>query len=88
VNDSEAVSLAQTAVTRHIGAEAWAVVHPPTMGAEDFAFYLEKVPGALLRLGLGNDGPALHSPSFDFNDRALETGIMAFVSLVLDLTAS
>ena len=87
VNDPEAVKLAQAAVTRYMGAEAWAGAHPPSMGAEDFAFYLEKIPGALLRLGLGHEWPALHSPSFDFNDRALETGIMAFVSLVLDLAA-
>jgi amidohydrolase len=86
VNDPAAVSLAHAAVTRYMGAEAWAGDDPPTMGAEDFAFYLEKIPGALLRLGLGEKWPALHSPGFDFNDRALETGIMALVSLVLDLS--
>jgi metal-dependent amidase/aminoacylase/carboxypeptidase family protein len=55
------------------------------MGAEDFAFYLEKVPGALLRLGLGEDWAPLHSPGFDFNDDALEPGIRALVGLAVDV---
>jgi amidohydrolase len=55
------------------------------MGAEDFAFYLDKVPGALLRLGLGEDWPPLHSPAFDFNDLSLEPGITALAGLALDV---
>ena len=55
----------------------------PTMGSEDFAFFLEEVPGSYFVLGLG-DGrpggyPSLHHPCFDFNDKALETGMAMFV---------
>jgi len=46
----------------------------PTMGAEDFAHYLEHVPGAMLRLG--TECPYhLHTPQYDFGDDALEYGI-------------
>ncbi len=84
VNDPAAVEAARATVTRILGAEAWVSDHPPSMGAEDFAFYLDRVPGALLRLGLGEGWPALHSAAFDFNDRAIETGVVALAGLALD----
>jgi amidohydrolase len=85
VNDAAAVRLAEEAVTRWLGAEAWIYDHPRTMGAEDFAFYLDKVPGALLRLGLGVDWQPLHSPGFDFNDQSLEPGITALAGVAIDV---
>ncbi len=87
VNDAAAVQRAQGVVTRFLGEEAWSTEHTPTMGAEDFAFYLERLPGALLRLGLGEDWPPLHTAEFDFNDRSIEQGIVALVGLVLDVCA-
>ena len=52
----------------------------PTMGAEDFAHYLEHVPGAMLRLG--TDCPYhLHTPKYDFGDGALEYGIRLLASI-------
>lgn len=59
----------------------------PTLGAEDFSFYLERVPGSFFVLGVhdGRTGgyPGLHSPHFDFNDEALSTGIKTFVLAAL-----
>jgi amidohydrolase len=75
VNDPGMVALARAAVERHLGAAAWNGSDPLTMGAEDFAYYLEKVPGALLRLGLGEGWPRLHTPEFDFNDEVMPAGI-------------
>lgn len=48
----------------------------PSMGGEDFSGYLDRVPGCLLRLGVaGHEGwPALHSPEFDIDERALVLG--------------
>jgi metal-dependent amidase/aminoacylase/carboxypeptidase family protein len=69
------VGLAREAVRRHLGPGAWNDSDPLTMGAEDFAYYLEKVPGALLRLGLGEGWPRLHTPEFDFNDEVMPAGI-------------
>ena len=56
-----------------------------SMGSEDFAWYLEHVPGALVRLGVGRDGEPvdLHSPTFDLDEAALEHGIaLASLSLI------
>jgi amidohydrolase len=84
VNHASAVDLARKVVSERLGASKWIAAHPPSMTAEDFAYYLERVPGALLRLGLGEGWKPLHSPGFDFNDEALEAGIMAMTGLALE----
>jgi amidohydrolase len=66
---------------------------PAFMGAEDFSFYLEKVPGCYLFLGNGDGdhriasyhgmGPCqLHNPNYDFNDALLPVGATYWVKLV------
>jgi hippurate hydrolase len=56
----------------------------PSMAAEDFAFMLEKVPGAYIWLGARKAGanPGLHSPHFDFNDAAIPYGVELWSALV------
>jgi hippurate hydrolase len=88
VNDPGLVRFARRTVQAHLGDRAWLEGSERTMGAEDFAFYLERVPGALLLLGLGEGWPNLHSPEFDFNDRVLETGILTLAGLALDRLAA
>jgi amidohydrolase len=63
-----------------IGAENVFELPEPTMGAEDFAYYLEKVPGAMFRLGVGCPY-LLHTPKYDFGDTPLETGMVMMVEL-------
>jgi amidohydrolase len=87
VNDPEKVNFLQTVVTSYLGENAWIPDLPQVMGAEDFAFYLAKVPGVFLRLGLGEDSPALHSAEFDFNDKAIEAGITIMSALALETLA-
>jgi amidohydrolase len=49
--------------------------HPETWG-EDFAYYLHHVEGAFFILGSGDHAaPPLHSPHYNFNEKALITGI-------------
>lgn len=59
------------------------VVHEPepVMGAEDFAYFAEKVPSTFWFVGLrpegaGDEYPSLHSSRFDFNDDALPIGVL------------
>jgi len=87
VNDPGKVELAQRVTEAYLGAPAWYPKLPRTMGAEDFAFYLDRVPGAFLRLGLGEGCPSLHNPEFDFNDQALEAGITIMSALALESLA-
>ncbi len=66
---------------------------PPHGGAEDFSFYLQKVPGCYLFVGNGGGehreaayhgmGPCeLHNPNYDFNDALLPIGSTYWVRLV------
>jgi metal-dependent amidase/aminoacylase/carboxypeptidase family protein len=64
----------------------------PTMGAEDFAFMLQKKPGAYCFIGNGEgghrlpghgEGPCmLHNPSCDFKDDLIPLGASYWVKLV------
>ncbi len=55
----------------------------PSMAAEDFAWFLEKKPGAYIWIGNGTAeaGGILHSPHYDFNDAALPLGASYWVRL-------
>jgi amidohydrolase len=57
----------------------------PVMGGEDFAYFLEKVPGAFLFLGAG-DGMEFphHHPSFDIDEKVLPQGALLMASLALE----
>lgn len=48
----------------------------PTMGAEDFAYFLQEKPGAYVFLGQGgaDGGCFLHNPRYDFNDSVIPLG--------------
>jgi hippurate hydrolase len=54
---------------------------PPLMGGEDFAYMLEKRPGAMIFLGNG-DSAGLHNPAYDFNDEAIAYGCSYWVRIV------
>ncbi len=73
MNDPVATELAASVVRDTFGSDAFAPLDKPMMGSEDFAFMLEKVPGAYLFLGNG-DSAGLHTSRYDFNDSLLERG--------------
>ncbi len=51
----------------------------PSMGAEDFSYMLNAVPGAMVWLGNGISEQGLHNPGYDFNDQAIPFGVSFFV---------
>ena len=56
-----------------------------SMGAEDFSYMLERVPGAMVWLGNGGEdgnGVGLHNSRYDFNDMAIPFGVSFFVRTV------
>jgi hippurate hydrolase len=55
---------------------------PPASASEDFAFMLEKVPGAYINLGNGETSAPVHNDRYDFNDEAIPYGASAFATLV------
>jgi len=80
INDPSRTEFA-AAVARDVAGEG-AVQADSTreMGAEDFAYMLEKRPGAYLFIGIG-DGASWHHPEFDFNDAAAPAGASFFARL-------
>ena len=78
VNDPWATALLTSAVRTALGPGA-AVSTQQSLGGEDFAWYLERVPGALARLGVrpvGSDAAMdLHQPSFDVDEAAIGVGV-------------
>jgi hippurate hydrolase len=66
------------------GAESVKTNLPPSMGAEDFAYMLEKKPGSYIWLGAGEgrSGCMLHNTKYDFNDNVLPLGISYWKELV------
>jgi amidohydrolase len=59
---------------------------PPRMGSEDFAYFLERYPGVLIRVGCHDPEKGftygLHSPHFDFDERTLDVGVRLFTHLL------
>ena len=84
VNDEDSVAMLRRAVEA-IGPGA-AADTPQSPGGEDFAWYLEQIPGAMARLGVWSGlGPRcdLHQPNFDIDERALGVGIATLAGVVL-----
>jgi amidohydrolase len=59
---------------------------PFIMGSEDFYYFTEQCPGAIMRLGCADKTRAviapLHSPAFDIHEDVLETGVEIFFKAV------
>ena len=86
VNDASVIHTVRAALGEFLGPNAEAETHQ-SLGSEDFAWYLEDIPGALLRLGAGISGRIvdLHSATFDVDESAIEAGMIAGVGSLLHL---
>ncbi|WP_448190815.1 M20 aminoacylase family protein [Azospirillum sp. sgz301742] len=83
INSADAAEKARQAAARVVGESALDLDPMPSMGAEDFAFMLQKRPGCYVWLGAGpsDGGRNLHSPHYDFNDAVLPIGASYWVRL-------
>jgi len=75
-NDGAVIEVIRQAAAETLGPDGVRPT-PQSMGSEDFSWFLEDVPGALVRLGVGRiDHPVdVHSPTFDLDEAAIEHGI-------------
>jgi hippurate hydrolase len=82
----EAVERARNVTARLFGEQAWVDMAFPTMGAEDFSYVLERVPGAMLLLGIGSEGAdrPLHSDRFTLDESMLANGVALLCGLAAD----
>ncbi len=70
-----------------VGEDKTHVKEASSMGAEDFAYYLLRAPGAFYHLGCGYEGEEnapLHSPKFRVNEDCIKTGIAMQTALALN----
>jgi amidohydrolase len=91
INHARETQFARTILTEIVGPNN-VLEFEPTMGAEDFSFYLLEKPGCYFVIGNGagdhrvgghSDGPCmLHNPSYDFNDELIPLGASMWVRLV------
>ncbi len=83
VNDPALTSLVQAVGADVLAPGGVTYLETPTMGAEDFAYYLLQIPGVMFRLGVGTDVTALHTPTYSFSDGALPYGMAMLSNLAL-----
>ena len=86
VNDSSATALMAAAVRSALGSGS-AVPTAQSLGGEDFAWYLDHVPGSMARLGVKPPGQEhahdLHQGSFDVDEAALPVAVRVLVATAL-----
>ena len=81
VNDAVMAGLARQAAIEAVGEANVLPLKTANMGAEDFSYYLEKIPGAYVRFGSqvpGREGYPAHSSKFDFDEEALAVGAVYY----------
>jgi amidohydrolase len=86
VNEAVSTAIVEAAATQALGPDALSPA-PQSLGAEDFAWYLESVPGALARLGTRTPGLGghrdLHQATFDVDERAIGVGVRLMAATAL-----
>ena len=90
VNHARETEFVKRVMSTVVGADQ-VVAFEPTMGAEDFSFFLQAKPGCYFTMGNGDGthregghglGPCmLHNPSYDFNDDLIPLGATAWVRI-------
>ena len=85
-NDAGVIATVERAAASVLGPDG-VLPTGQSLGAEDFAWFLEDIPGALIRLGaaLPDRRVDLHSASFDIDESAIETGILVASETLLRL---
>jgi amidohydrolase len=86
INDPAMADYVARVARQTLGDDRFYLAPFPSMGGEDFAYYLEQVPGCFFFVGVEPAGasgyPSLHSDRYDFTDAALGVGMRMFVELV------
>jgi len=89
VNDAALATAFAAHLTAHAGIPVERLA--PTMGAEDFAYFAERVPAVVGRLGIRNEALGSvhsgHSPQFRLDEDAIPTGITTLVAFADAVTS-
>lgn len=92
LNDAGFVDFTRSVAWELVGEERWIEMPAPIMGAEDFSYVLDAVPGAMVFLGARPEGAAapapIHSNRMVLNEEALATGIALHAAMALSYLAA
>jgi amidohydrolase len=83
-NDEGAADIALGVAENLFGEESVLELPNPSMAGEDFAFFLERVPGAFIWLGVGEEVAGLHTPRFAFDEEVLPRGAALLAALAME----
>ncbi len=88
INPPVTTNLARSTIFSMFGRDSVYEIQKPLMGAEDFAYYLQKVPGSFLRLGTRNPKKGAvypwHHPKFTVDEEAIKIGASLLAGLAFD----
>ena len=88
VNDAEFTAFARQTVVDLLGEDHYLPMSSPMMGAEDFSYFLQKWPGAMLFLGVKPEDASLaapcHSNRMMLNEDGMQHGIALHASIALN----
>ncbi len=88
INDEVTTRFSVGKMRELLGDENVILLEKPTMGGEDFSFYLQEVPGTFIRLGIRNEEKGiiypLHNSKFDVDEDALPIGVAVETFLALE----
>jgi amidohydrolase len=93
VNDAGVAAQVTTTAAALLGQQASSVMPVPLMGAEDFSYVLERVPGAMAFLGAcppeldPATAPGNHSNLVRFDEGALPSGVAMYARMALNALA-
>ena len=86
VNEAVSTQMIAAAADRVLGPDAVSTA-PQSLGGEDFAWYLESIPGSLLRLGTAAPGSVdefdIHQPMFDVDEECIAVGVKVMTATAL-----
>ena len=88
VNDNQHAARVLDTAEKLFGKEKVLVKEAPSMGGEDFSYFLDKAPGAFFHIGCSDDaenlGAPLHSELFNPDENCMEIGILMEAALALN----
>lgn len=88
INDGRITDRVKRVAEDILGKERVIEIEKPTLGGEDFAFFLQKVPGSFFLVGARNEEKGItaphHNPYFNIDEDCLAIGVEVLVKTVLD----
>lgn len=85
INEETTSKYAAHVAEKLLGKDKTISIPYPSLGGEDFSYYLHQIPGCFVRFGAAKEGHEIHSshsPKFDFDEEALRVGAAYMSELV------